>query len=70
MDNLTPCPNCKKNNIKFYHSYMIMIYCDNCYDAEVVGDPLRYCSNGFFTYGKTESEAITAWNEKAETENY
>lgn len=63
-----PCPTCKRIPEPDYDGYGVLIACDNCFDADCVGDPAEYVSRSPTGSGLTVAEAIEAWNERIEME--
>ena len=63
-----PCPKCKRPPEPDYDGYGVLVACDNCYDADCVGDPAEYVSRSPAGSGLTVTEAIEDWNEQIEME--
>lgn len=62
---LLPCPRCGKAPAADL-SYGVTIACDDCYDADCVGDPPQYVSLTECGSGMTVSEAAANWNAQVE----
>jgi hypothetical protein len=60
------CPTCGREPSTDITSGYPTVACDNCYDADCVGDPPRFVSTAPIGSGMTLAEAIENWNQSVE----
>lgn len=65
---MTPalCPKCKIPPSNASDEWEYAIVCNNCFDADMVGDPAEYVSRSIVGSGNTMEAAIADWNERVE----
>lgn len=65
---VSPC-KCGRKPAMERTGYWLAISCDNCFDADCVGDPPRYVALSPVGGGESASEAVDDWNWKMDVQD-
>jgi hypothetical protein len=66
MTVVLPCHHCKTPPNDASDEWHYALVCNNCFDADCVGDPAEYTTRSVIGEGYTRAEAIDDWNEKTQ----